>query len=479
MARHSFPPVALSELVALLPEARLSGSDRVPVSGITQDSRDVGPGDLYCCIAGDRHDGYDFIPAVAAAGASALLVDRDVDGSGLPMLRVPSVRPALGPVADLLFGHPARTMIMTGVTGTNGKTSVATMLGAILVAAGHPTSVLGTLTGERTTPEAIDLHARLRAEKDAGTAAVAMEVSSHALAQHRTDGVLFDVAVLTNIGRDHLDFHGSEENYVAAKRRLFEPTACRHAVVNADDPVGRHILEDARVPVSGYSLADIDRIEVGVGSVAFDWRGARLRTAVGGSFSVVNALAAATAADALGVDVGAIVRGLAGVAGIRGRFEAVENDAGLDVIVDYAHTPEGLETLLTTARAVARGRVIVVFGCGGDRDRGKRPVMGEVAARGADTVVVTSDNPRSEEPSSIIAEIVAGTAVPGGARVVVRPDRAEAIESALRDAERGDMVVIAGKGHETLQEIGASTVPFDDAEVARRFLSGAGKDGRG
>ncbi len=478
MARHSFPPVALIDLVGLLPGARLSGADHVRVSGMTQDSREVVAGDLYCCIVGERHDGHDFIPAAAAAGAAALLVDRDVEGFGLPVLRVPSVRPVLGPVADLVFGHPSRGMIMAGVTGTNGKTSVATMLGAVLSAAGRPATVLGTLTGERTTPEAIDLHARLRADRDAGIGAVAMEVSSHALAQHRTDGFLFDVAVLTNIGRDHLDFHGTVENYVAAKMRLFEPTACRRAVVNLDDPVGRRILGEARVPVSGYSLADVDRVEVGVASVAFDWRGARVRTAVGGSFSVVNALAAATAAEALGVDVGAIVRGLEGVTGIRGRFESVGNDADVDVVVDYAHTPEGLETLLTTARAVARGRVIVVFGCGGDRDRGKRPLMGAVAARGADMVVVTSDNPRSEEPSSIIAEIVAGANVPGGAEVLARPDRAEAIESALRAAGRGDMVVIAGKGHETLQEIGATTVPFDDAEVARRVLSGAGKDGR-
>lgn len=476
MARHSFPPVPVADLIAVLSGARLEGSAAGPVSGITQDSRDVAPGDLYCCVAGARHDGHAYVADAVSAGAAALLVDREVDPRGLPVVRVPSVRAALGPAADLLFGHPSRGLIVCGVTGTNGKTSVATMLGAILTAAGHRTSVIGTLSGERTTPEAIDLHARFRSDRDAGAGAVAMEVSSHALAQHRTDGFLFDVAVLTNIGRDHLDFHGTEEAYVAAKMRLFEASACRRAVVNLDDPAGRRIAALAHVPVTGFSVADIERVDVGVDAVAFDWRGSRVRTPVGGSFSVANALAAATAAEAVGIPREAVLAGLATVEGIRGRFESVPNDSGVDVIVDYAHTPEGLETLLTTARAVARGRVTVVFGCGGDRDRGKRPIMGAVAARLADAVIVTSDNPRSEDPAAIIDEVVAGTSSADRAEVRTCPDRAEAIASALRSAGRGDMVVIAGKGHETHQEIGASTVPFDDAEVARRVLSGAGKD---
>ncbi|MEN9792058.1 MAG: hypothetical protein RL330_136 [Actinomycetota bacterium] len=478
MARHSFPPVPINDLVASLPGARLAGASPGQVSGVTQDSRQVSRGDLYCCVSGVHHDGHDFVAAAAAAGAAALLVDREVDAGDVPVVHVPSVRAALGPAADFLFGHPSRDLLVCGVTGTNGKTSVATMLGAILAAAGHRPSVMGTLSGERTTPEAIDLHARFRTDRDAGVDAVAMEVSSHALAQHRTDGFLFDVAVLTNIGRDHLDFHGSVEAYVAAKMRLFGPTACRRAVVNLDDPAGRRLADGADVPVTGYSLADIDRVEVGVAAVAFDWRGSRVRTSVGGSFSVANALAAATAAEAVGIPRDAVLAGLAAVEGIRGRFESVPNDAGVDVIVDYAHTPEGLETLLVTARAVAKGRVTVVFGCGGDRDRGKRPLMGAVAAQLADMVVVTSDNPRSEDPGSIIEEILAGTSPAARAEVRACPDRAEAIESALRTAGRGDMVVIAGKGHETRQEIGATTVPFDDAEVARRILSVAGKDER-
>ncbi len=478
MARHSFPPVPVVDLVAALPGALLSGDADVSVSGVSQDSRELSVGDLYCCVSGAHHDGHEFVTAALASGAVALLVDREVDGRGLSVVRVPSVRGALGSAADLLFGHPSRELLTCGVTGTNGKTSVATMFGSILAAAGHTASVLGTLTGERTTPEAIDLHARLRADRDNGVTAVAMEVSSHALAQHRTDGFLFDVAVLTNIGRDHLDFHGSVDAYVAAKMRLFEPTACRRAVVNIDDPAGRRILEGGRIPVRGFSLADADRIDVGVDGVAFDWRGSRVRASVGGSFSVANALAAATAAEEVGIAREAVLVGLAGVGGIRGRFESVPNDLGVDVIVDYAHTPEGLDVLLTTARSVARGRLTVVFGCGGDRDRGKRPLMGAVAARLADVVVVTSDNPRTEEPMEIIGQVVAGADGTGGAVVRTVPDRAEAIESALRAAGRGDMVVIAGKGHETRQEIGSGTVPFDDAAVARRILSDAGKDER-
>lgn len=478
MARHSFPDCKVGDLAQVLVGARLIGDEGTVISGITQDSRDVRPGDLYCCVPGEIHDGHSFASAAVAAGASCLLVDREVKDVDVPLVVVPHVRSALGPAAVHVFGHPSRDMLSAGVTGTNGKTSVVTMLGAIMEAAGHRTTVLGTLHGERTTPEAIDLHARLRDDKHSGMTAVAMEVSSHALAQHRTDGLVFDVAVLTHVGRDHLDFHGSHEAYVEAKMRLFRPEMCRRAVVNVDDPVGARLASESPVSVEGFSLSDATEVDVRVHGVSFRWRGSSISVPVGGSFSVANALAAATAAESLGFSRDAVIEGLASLPPIRGRFETVGNTLDVDVIVDYAHTPEGLETLLATARTVARGRLLLVFGCGGDRDQGKRALMGEVAARLADDVTITSDNPRSEDPDRIIAEVAEGAVPPTGSTVTVRTctDRAEAIASALRAARRGDMVVIAGKGHETHQEIGGRRLPFDDAEVARRVLSQIMKD---
>ncbi len=470
MARASCPPVALSTLKAIHGfGGSHEGVDAV-VSGISQDSRDVQPGDLFCCIRGESFDGHRFVDDAVRAGASAVLADNDV-AVDVPVMRVGNVRSVIGHVASALLGRPSTSMVMVGVTGTNGKTSTATMLGSILGTAGHSVEVLGTLTGVRTTPEAIDLQSRLRTCADGGTTAVVMEVSSHALAQHRTSGVVFDVAVFTNFGRDHLDFHGTEESYFAAKASLFTRDNARAGVVNGDDARIASLMTGAGIPMTAFSRADAADVSMSATSVSYRWDGLAVSVPMGGEFTLMNSLAAAQCARVLGCSDDAISRGLANVVPVPGRFEPVAGDLGFDVIVDYAHTPESLEGLLASVRAVSPGRIILVFGCGGDRDRGKRPLMGEVAARLADSVIITSDNPRTEEPDSIIDQIKDGISRLD-ADVQTEPDRAVAIASAISRAERGDIVVIAGKGHETTQEIAGTLHPFSDADVARSAMTG-------
>jgi UDP-N-acetylmuramoyl-L-alanyl-D-glutamate--2,6-diaminopimelate ligase len=370
----------------------------------------------------------------------------------------------MGPAAAAVHGHPSAALSVVGVTGTNGKTTTTWLLQAVLEAAGRPTGLIGTLSGARTTPEAPDLQARLAALRDEGRSAVAMEVSSHALALHRVDGTRFAVAVFTNLGRDHLDFHDSVEDYFAAKARLFSPDLADVAVLGLDDPHGRLLRDAARIPTVGYSLADVEDLQLGPRSSAGRWRGHRLQVPLGGAFNVWNALAAATAALQLGVDEATVVEGLAAAPPVPGRFEAVELEAPFAAVVDYAHTPDALEALLGAARSTAPGgRLLVVFGCGGDRDRTKRPAMGEVAARLADVVVVTSDNPRSEDPAAIATAVREGAE--GPAAVTTELDRRAAIATALAEARPGDVVVVAGKGHETTQDTGGTVLPFDDRAV--------------
>jgi UDP-N-acetylmuramoyl-L-alanyl-D-glutamate--2,6-diaminopimelate ligase len=366
---------------------------------------------------------------------------------------------------------------MTGITGTNGKTSTAYILGEILKAHGVTALVIGTLTGERTTPEAIDLQHQLRVFADSGGTHVVMEVSSHGLVMGRVNGILFDVAVFTNLGRDHLDFHGSYENYFAAKAQLFTPALAQHAVINADDKYGQLLIDVCEVGVTTFGRAVADDVRVDVGSVDFEWNSLSVHLSMGGEFSLYNALAAMTAAQILGVTDGDIVNGCERVAGVPGRFESVPNEEGIGVVVDYAHTPESLEGVLHSARLLTEGRIIVVFGCGGDRDTGKRSVMGEIASRLSDVVYVTSDNPRSEDPSAIIEEIMKGTRS-NIAVVHSCVDRFEAIHDAITEARIGDIVVIAGKGHESTQETRGVVVPFDDVEVARVALLSRKKNDR-
>jgi UDP-N-acetylmuramoyl-L-alanyl-D-glutamate--2,6-diaminopimelate ligase len=350
------------------------------------------------------------------------------------------------------------------------------LLGAIFRAAGRRAGVIGTLTGERTTPEAPELQARLAAFRDDGATAVAMEVSSHALALHRADAVWFSVAVFTNLSHDHLDFHDTMEEYFAAKARLFDPVRAGVGVVNVDDPHGRLLLEASPVTMVPYSIEDAKDLRVGPTASTFGWRGADVRLPLGGRVNVANAVAAATAAHEVGVGALDIASGLSSADPVPGRFEAVDAGQPFAVIVDYAHTPDGLEQLLRSVRETVRGRVLVVFGAGGDRDREKRPAMGEVATRLADEAVLTSDNPRSEDPSRIIDAVRVGAGAGAGHAGVlhVEPDRRAAISYALGRAVGGDVVVIAGKGHEAEQQFADRVVAFDDRGVAREELERLG-----
>jgi UDP-N-acetylmuramoyl-L-alanyl-D-glutamate--2,6-diaminopimelate ligase len=468
--------VRLADLVAELDVQGVAGDPAATdVTAVVHDSRAVGPGALFCCVVGSTVDGHDLAVAAVEAGAVALLCERHVDVA-VPQVRVADVRRAMGHAAAALHGHPSRHLTMVGVTGTNGKTTTTHLLAAVLEADGRPTATIGNLNalpgGPPNTPEGPELQSRLAGLRDAGTQAVAMEVSSHALAQGRVAGTRFAVAVFTNLTPDHLDHHGTMEAYFAAKAALFEPALSDVAVVNTDDPHGRLLLDAAVIPTEGYSLADAADVVSDMAGTTCTWRGQRLRIPLPGSFNVANALAAATAAARLGVDVATIAHGLGAAGPVPGRFEVVAPGSEVGVVVDYAHTPDGLEQVLRAVRPLAGGgRVTVVFGCGGDRDRSKRPVMGAIAARLADAVVVTSDNPRSEDPLAIIAAVASGAeAVAGGAPVATTPDRRAAIAEALRAARPGDVVVVAGKGHETTQVLADREVPFDDRAVATELL---------
>ncbi len=456
----------LAEVVADRPPFRdliVSGDLGVDVGRAVHDSRAVVPGALFCAIPGATHDGHDHASAAVAAGAVALLCEHPV-GLGVPELRVPSVRTAMGPLAAELAGRPSDHLAVVGVTGTNGKTTTIHLLGAILTAAGLPCGLIGTLTGARTTPEAPELQDRLAELRARGTVAVAMEVSSHALDLHRVDGTRFRVAVFTNLSRDHLDHHRTMAAYFQAKARLFSGELCDRAVVNVDDPHGRLLLDAAEVPTTGFGLADAEDLVLGVDGSHFAWRGVAVHVGLAGRFNVVNALAAATAASELGVTPERVAAGLAAAGPVPGRFERVDEGQPYLAIVDYAHTPDGLDQLLTAARELAvGGRVVLVFGAGGDRDPSKRPEMGEVAARLADVVVLTTDNPRSEDPAAIISQVQAAMVDPRDLRI--EPDRRAAIALAVAEAAPGDVVLVAGKGHESTQVVGTTAIPFDDRTV--------------
>lgn len=453
------------------------GDEAVAISDVTNDSRSVRAGAMFCCVRGERFDGHDFAVDAARHGAAALLVDHQIPGVRVPQVLASDTREAMGHLAAAFHDHPSRSLTVVGVTGTNGKTTTAHMIGSILEGSGKRTRVLGTLSGARTTPEAPELQRTLADERAAGTQAVVMEVSSHALALKRVAGMRFAAAVFTNLGHDHLDFHGSHEAYFAAKASLFSTDFADRAVVNRDDAYGRKIAENCDIPVKTFGHGDASDVHITAAGSEFTWRGVRLQCAVGGEFNVMNALAASTTAVELGVDVRDVVSGLANLPQIPGRFENVNVDGGFAVLVDYAHTPEALRNVISAARSVgnspARGgsRVVVVFGCGGERDPSKRPDMGTASCL-ADRVIVTSDNPRREDPEAIIAAIVSGISSAERTKVSIEVDRRRAIETACREARTGDVVVIAGRGHETKQSIGGTEVEFSDADVARAVLRG-------
>lgn len=474
----------LDETVRDLESAGIDGDPSVEVLDLAYDSRRARTGSLFFCVPGERFDGHDHAPAAVEAGAVALVCERPT-GLGVPEVLVPDARAAMPRVAAAFHGHPTADLAVAGITGTNGKTTTSFLLRDILEEAGRQTGLIGTVMqvvggvaseAGRTTPEAIDLQQTFRRMADAGDVACVMEVSSHALALGRCDSIGFRVAIFTNLSQDHLDFHSDMEDYFGAKRLLFESDP-GHSVVNIDDQYGRRLASEFEAVTFSVQGRDADYV---ASDIRFDPSGSkftldtpdgtfRASSGLPGRFNVSNSVAAVAAAVCLGLDPDVAVAGLASAGPVAGRLEPVDEGQEFSVLVDYAHTPDSLVNVLEAVRDLCEGRVITVVGAGGDRDRTKRPLMGAAAAAGSDLVVVTSDNPRSEDPMEIIAEVLEG--VPEGADRIVEVDRHEAIGRAIAAAGPGDVVLVAGKGHEQGQEFeGGRKVPFDDREVAREHL---------
>jgi UDP-N-acetylmuramoyl-L-alanyl-D-glutamate--2,6-diaminopimelate ligase len=494
---------SLEQIARLLGLGEASGAlGDVEVTGLTLDSRQVRPGDLYAAMQGERAHGSQFVQDAAAAGAVAILTDPlgryRSRYANLPVLTVPDARAVLGELAAEIYGNPAAALKTLAVTGTNGKTTTAFLLESGLRAAGLHTGLLGTvatrigteeLPSIRTTPEAPELHALLAVMRERGVQAVAMEVSSHAIDMRRVDGIRFDVAAFTNLSQDHLDYHFAMEDYFAAKARLFTPEHAAAAVINLDDPYGARLARMTQLPLHTYSAA---------GDSAAAWRatdvvagpdgsqftvtgpgGASGAAVVSlpGSFNVANALGAIVSLVVAGVSLDDALLGVAACPGVPGRMQRVAIGQSFLAVVDYAHTPDAVETLLAALRPVTKGRLIVVLGAGGDRDRAKRPLMGEIASRVADVLVLTDDNPRSEDPQAIMAALRSGAesvAMASAATLYAEHDRAAAIELAVGMARDGDTVVVAGKGHEQGQEVAGVVRPFDDVTVLTDALAKLG-----
>lgn len=486
----------LSELVELLDEKRVTGEGDPEITGLSYDSRKVRPGQAFFCIQGLITDGHLHVNQALDAGAASVFIEKlpeaDIEGS-VPVVKVPDTRRALALCSSRYYGDPSSGMKLVGITGTNGKTTTAFLVESICRSAGMTTGLVGTIQCmvagvaepvERTTPESLDLQELLRRMADAGVEVVAMEVSSHALELHRVAGCRFDVVVFTNLTQDHLDFHLSLENYFGAKRKLFQSGDYgegRKGVINVDDPFGRRLLEETDLDATGFGFspgADLRGVDLEVSpsgtsfTLEYGGRAMVMDTPLKGKFNASNCLAATTACLELGIDPGTIASGVSRVEGVPGRFESIDCGQDFTVIVDYAHTPDGIRSLMQACNEIARGRVYLVVGCGGDRDRSKRPVMGRVAVEMSDCCILTSDNPRGEDPAGIIEMMLSG--IPGdvpGDRYRVEVDRAGAIATAIGMARKGDMVVIAGKGHESGQVFKGRVVPFDDREVARKSLA--------
>ena len=488
--------ITLAELIDGLAVRELRGDASVTIADLTYDSRRAGPETAFVCVSGFSSDGHDFAAAAVAAGAPALIVERPLH-LGVPEIEVEDSRRAMGPLAARLFGEPSHELDVAAVTGTNGKTTTAFLLRGILEARGRHCGLLGTVKqviggveaeAERTTPESVDLQRTFRQMLDAGDEACAIEVSSHALKLGRASATRFSAAAFTNLTQDHLDFHPDMDDYFAAKRLLFLPDPAsadeppKTAAVNIDDEFGRRLADEIRgegaSPLTTFSAAGSDA-DLRASEVEFDGTGSRFRldspdggygvsVPLPGHFNVENSLAAIALAAGLGVPVAGAVEALASAEPVPGRMEPIDEGQAFGVVVDYAHTPDSLENVLRAARKLTDGRILAVVGCGGDRDRAKRPLMGRAASELADLTIVTSDNPRSEDPEAIIAEVMAGIE-PCSAEAIV--DRREAIGTALEQAWDGDLVVIAGKGHEQGQEFEQGRkLPFDDREVARAEL---------
>ena len=480
------------DLARTVPHASVRGGEGLEVSGVAYDSRRVAPGDLFVAVRGYQTDGHLYAAQAVRAGAAALALEREVEGipATAPRLMVRSGREALALLADAFYGHPSGALSLVGVTGTNGKTTTAFLIESILRASGRRTGLLGTIhyriadrvmEQPRTTPEAPDLQAFLSEILEAGGTHAVMEVSSHGLALDRVKGCEFSAAVFTNLTQDHLDFHGDMESYFLAKLGFFAEPAPGASIVNVDDPYGRRLAREARGALWRYGMegeAEVSArsLSLSPDGMRFELRhpkgAARIETSLIGRHNVSNILAASAACLALGLSPDEVAHGVRSLPAVPGRFERVSLGQPFLVVVDYAHTEDALQRVLEFARPITKGRLLTLMGCGGDRDRRKRPLMAAAAVRASDWVVMTSDNPRTEDPAAILREVEAGVDhVPGG-RERARPivDRREAIRTIIAEARPGDTVVIAGKGHETYQIVGRERFPFDDRDEARAAL---------
>ncbi len=482
----------LNELLESTPALEVAGNAHVEIGGIVCDSRQVKPGWLFVAIPGTRADGTGFIAEALSNGAVAVVSEGRLElGRDVVHVHVPDARRALAELANAFFGNLSARMDVIGVTGTNGKTTTSYMIRSILRAGGHVPGLLGTVAYEigdhtipaiRTTPEAPDIHSMFRQMLDHGCDAVVMEVSSHALALERVRGIQFRTAVFTNLTQDHLDFHQDMESYFSTKSMLFESMAGvegQTAVINLDDPWGRRLVEERRLGVDVLTYGFDDRAQVRADAIRLDlhgtrfqvetpWGSGKVRLKLLGRFNVHNALAAMAAGGLGGIGFRQMVGALEKLENVPGRLELVPNRRGRKIFVDYAHTDDALKNVLTTLREICKGRLIIVFGCGGNRDRGKREKMGRVASELADYAIVTSDNPRREDPGMIAADVTAGFADADRYEVVL--DRRAAIAAGIGKARRKDLLLIAGKGHETYQEFADTIVPFDDREVVRELI---------
>jgi UDP-N-acetylmuramoyl-L-alanyl-D-glutamate--2,6-diaminopimelate ligase len=442
------------------------------ITDVTHDSRQVSVGTLFCCVDGENEDGHAFAQQAIRSGATALLVDH-VLPIDAPQVVVRDVRMSMGLMAAALRNFPSTRMHVVGITGTNGKTTTAHLLAEILRTHGWKTEVIGTLTGSRTTPESTDLQRLLSEFEGNRVEAVVMEVTSHALELYRVAGTSFEVSVFTNLSQDHLDFHLTMEKYFSAKAKLFTNEYSARGVVNRDDVHGQLLLDTMTIDSMSFGMSDVTHVHMDARRLEFNIDGVHMRAHVGGQFNVMNSLAAVSAARALGVSLTEIAEGLSRATAVPGRFESIDAGQQFDVIVDYAHTPDALERVLDSSRSLMSetGKLVVVFGCGGDRDMEKRQPMGEIAGAKADVVILTSDNPRSESGAEIALQINAGVQASDSHKVLCTElDRRAAIGMAFSIAQAGDVVVIAGKGHESTQTIGTDVFPFNDAQVARELL---------
>ena len=476
----------LKDLLKDLKEVKVTGSIMAQVESLYYDSRTVTPGSLFFCIKGFNTDGHQYAVEAVGRGARIVVLEQDLPlPESVVKVFVRDSREAMGLIAKAYFGHASDTMDLIGITGTNGKTTTTYLVKSILEVMGRKVGLIGTIVNligdariqaDRTTPESLDLHRLFHRMASEGVEAAAVEVSSHSLALKRVAGCTFETGIFTNLTQDHLDFHGTLDHYRQAKAKLFDQA--RTAVINVDDESGRQIQGDLKIPAVTYgiqrpAMVYARDLEITARGVSFDLylEGEKISVQLGipGIFSVYNAMGAAAACMAMGVPSEAILKGLQSVQEVPGRFERLDTDTDYTVILDYAHTPDGLENILKTAREMTSERVLTLFGCGGDRDASKRPIMGEVAGRYSDYCIVTSDNPRTEDPMSIIGDILPGiqkTACP----YAVVENRREAIAHALKACRSEDVLILAGKGHETYQIIQGKTYPFDEKQIVAELL---------